>query len=220
MTGKILAARCLDRGYSSMSGATLKSEGKKAAYAASGSGPLFQRDYSGILEGGPCSPEELAKIVRERFVDCAPPETAAFQRADDRGKPLEVGDELKIRIGGFMPCEVRVVQIDDTTLTLRTLEGHPEAGRISFKAGRDDQGRLTFQIRSRARSSRLVHLLGFLLLGRAMQARCWIRFIGRVGEVCGGRLAGPVRVQTRKVEEDVSDCEGSDLSTFDCPSGA
>jgi len=184
------------------------------------SGPLFQRDYEGVIEGGPSSPEELAQLVRGRFVDFAPPETAAFRRDDDRGKPLDVGDELKIRIGGFMPCEVRVVQIDDTTLTLRTLEGHPEAGRISFKAGRDDRGRLTFQIRSRARSSRLVHLLGFLLMGRAMQARCWIRFIGRVAEVCGGRLAGPVRVRTTKVAEDASDCEGTDLSTFDCHSGA
>jgi len=207
-----------------MSGATLKSEVKseikRVAYAASGSGPLFQRDYEGVIEGGPSSPEELAKLVRDRFVDFAPPETAAFQHADERGKPLEVGDELKIRIGGFMPCEVRVVQMDDTTLTLRTLEGHPEAGRISFRAGRDDQGRLTFQIRSRARSSRLVHFLGFLFLGRAMQARCWIRFIGRVSEICSGRLVGPVRVRTQKVAEDASDCEGKDFSTFECHPGA
>ncbi|WP_435018304.1 DUF1990 family protein [Tundrisphaera sp. TA3] len=197
-----------------MSGATVKSEDKELVYASAGSGPMFQRDYAGTIEGGTCSPEALAAMVRERFVEFGPPETAAFEMVGGAGRCLKVGDELAIRIGGFMPCRVRVVHMDDLSLTLRTLAGHPEAGRISFKAGRDDQGRVTFQIRSRARSGGMIHYLGFLLLGRSMQARCWIRFIGRVAEACGGRLAGPVRVRTERVEERPSDCEGHECSTF------
>ena len=51
-------------------------------------------------------------------------------------------------------------------------------------------------------------------MGRAMQARCWIRFIGRAAEMCGGRLAGPVRVSTSRVEEEPADVGGPDLPTF------
>jgi hypothetical protein len=49
-----------------------------------------------------------------------------------------------------------------------------------------------------------------------MQARCWIRFIGRVAEACGGRVAGRVRVRTRKVAEDPDDRDGLDAPTFSC----
>ncbi len=202
-----------------MSDVSIGSEVGKVVYAATGTGPLLQRDYMGVLEGGSCSPESLAKLVRERFVEFGPPETAAFEHQGGEGKPLKVGDELSIRIGGIMPCRVRVVEVDDVSLTLRTLDGHPEAGRITFKAGRNPEGRITFQIRSRARAGGLIHYLGFLMLGRTMQARCWIRFIGRVARACGGSLAGPVRVKTSRADEVPSDCGGDSHSTFACDSG-
>jgi len=203
-----------------MNDASVKSKDQDVAYAATGTGPLLQRDYLGVIRDGSCSPEALAKMVRERFVEFGPPETAAFEHSGGEGKPLAVGDELSIRIGGFMPCRVRVVHVDDLSLTLRTLDGHPEAGRITFRAGREAGGRLTFQIRSRARSGGLIHYLGFLLVGRAMQARCWIRFIGRVAEACGGRLEGPVRVKTSKAEQEPADCGDCDHPTFNGRSGA
>ncbi len=199
-----------------MSATSIDSGMGDVVHAEAGSGPLLQRDYVATLESGPCSPEDLARLVRERFVEFGPRETAAFERPGGGEGPLQVGDELAIRIGGIMPCRVRVVQADDLCLTLRTMCGHPEAGRISFKAGRDDRGRLTFHIRSRARSGGLVHYLGFLVLGRTMQARCWIRFLGRLAESCGARMAGPVRVATSRVELGPDDCKGPDRSTFDC----
>ena len=201
-----------------MSGISIESEIQKVVHAANGSGPLFQRDYSATIEGSPMAPRDLAQYVRRHFVELAPPETAAFELAEGETEPLKVGDELKIRIGGVMPCGVRVVQVDDVTLTLRTLAGHPEAGRISFRAGRDEQSRLTFAIRSRARSGGLLHYVGFLLMGRTMQARCWIRFIGRVAQASRGRMVGPVRVRTAREPVGPHDCDGPDHSTFDCGS--
>jgi hypothetical protein len=203
-----------------MGGVSIGPEGSKVVYAATGAGPLLQRDYTGVIRGGASSPEDIAKLVRERFAEFGPPETAAFEHTGGGGRALEVGDELAIRIGGFMPCRVRVVHVDESSLTLRTLDGHPEAGRITFKAGRDAEGRLTFRIRSRARSGGLIHYLGFLLLGRTMQARCWVRFIGRVAEACGGQLEGPVRVRTSRADQEPADCGGPDHSTFGCDPGA
>lgn len=197
----------------------VETEAPKPLPAAKGAGPLLQRDYVGVVEGAGCSPEEVMNMVRQRFTDLAPSETADFECAESKGRPLNVGDDLKIRIGGFFPCQVRVVQTNAHCLTLRTLAGHPEAGRISFQAARDDRGRLTFQIRSRARASGPIHLLGFLLLGRTMQARCWIRFIGSVVDACGGRLDGPVEVRTARVVEDAADRGECDRSTFDRDAG-
>lgn len=198
------------------SGETVKSELKKIAYATTGSGPLLQRDYLGVIEGSDWTPETMAEEVRKHFVDFAPQETAAFEYPEGEGKALKVDDELKIQISGILPCKVRVVHTDPRSLTLRTLDGHPEAGRITFGAGRDDRGRLTFRICSRARSGGLLHYVGFLLIGRTMQARCWIRFIGRVAGSSGGRLVGPIRVSTERVEEVPADCGGPHLPTFSC----
>ena len=195
---------------------SVKAELRKIAYAAAGCGPLFQRDYCGVIEGSEWTPETLGEEVRTHFVDFAPAETAAFQRPDGEGAPLKVGDELEIRISGVLPCKVRVVHADERSLTLRTLDGHPEAGRITFGAGRDGQGRLTFRIRSRARAGGLLHYLGFLLMGRVMQGRCWIRFIGCVADASGGRLFGPIRVTTERVDEEPADCSAPDLPTFCC----
>src|SRR5436305_10507311 len=117
-----------------MNDASVQSKEQDVAYAATGTGPLLKRDYLGVIRDGTCSPESLARMVRERFVEFGPPETAAFEHdGGSKGAPLEVGDELAIRIGGLVPCRVRVVHVDDTSLTLRTLSGHPEAGRITFK---------------------------------------------------------------------------------------
>jgi hypothetical protein len=195
---------------------SVKSDIKGIAYAAAGSGPLLQREYLGVIEGSDRTPEAVAEEVRKHFVNFAPKETAAFQCPGREGKALAVGDEIKVHISGILPCQVRVVHCDDRSLTLRTLEGHPEAGRITFGAGRDEQGRLTYRIRSRARAGGLLHYLGFLFMGRTMQARCWIRFIGCVAEAVGGRLVGPIHVSTERVEEEPADCGEPHLPTFRC----
>jgi hypothetical protein len=195
---------------------SVNSETKKIAYAATGSGPLLQRDYVGVIEGSDWTPEILTEEVRKHFADFCPKETATFQCPGTAGEALSVNTELRIQISGILPCQVRVVHCDGRSLTLRTLDGHPEAGRITFGAGDDEQGRLTFRIRSRARAGGLLHYLGFLLMGRSMQARCWIRFIGRVAEAGGGRLVGPVRVSTETVEEEPADCGEPHLPTFCC----
>jgi hypothetical protein len=190
-----------------------RSKPDEILYATEGTGPLLERDYFAAFEGATCAPEQVAGMVRSRFERFAPAETARFERAEDHRR-LEPGDALDIRIALMGRCRVRVVHCDDRSLTLRTLRGHPEAGRITFGAGRDRSGRLTFRIRSRTRASGPVNYLGFLFLGKQMQARCWIRFVDRVVRACGGRLAGPIRVRTWRVAEEPGDRPGHDEPTF------
>jgi hypothetical protein len=179
-----------------------------------GVGPLYQRDYTARFADASCSPGQIAQLVRERFAELAPPDTAAFAVHADRESGLEVGDELDIRIALVGKCRVRVVHLDETSITLRTLRGHPEAGRITFGAAEDSDGRLVFKIRSRARSSGLLQRLGFFVMGKTMQARCWIRFIQRLADRCGGRIEGDIQVRTTRIENARSDGRGCDEPTF------
>ncbi|WP_169976772.1 DUF1990 family protein [Tautonia rosea] len=184
-------------------------DGQGLVFASQGYGPLLQREYVAVIEGSDCSPEEVADRVRTDFVTFAPRETARFKcRSHEEGEPLKVGDVLDITLSLVGACRVKVVHVDDRSLTLRTMEGHPEVGRITFVADRDDQGRQRFGIMSRTRANGLTNFAGFLLMGKQMQARCWINFIGNLAEACNGRVLGAVKVRTRAVEETPADRPG------------
>jgi hypothetical protein len=193
---------------------TTRVEGPDVLPASKGAGPLLQRDYWAVIAGTSLSPEEIITKVRQSFPDFAPPETAAFDRGGRPANPLEVGDQMDICIAMLGGCKVRVVHTDRLSLTLRTLEGHPEAGRITFGCGRDDQGRIVFRIRSRTRAGGWVKYLGFLLMGKQMQSRTWIRFIGNLAHACGGSVQGSVQVSTIRVADRFADEGGLDAPTF------
>jgi hypothetical protein len=184
--------------------------------AAQGCGPLLQREYRGVIVGTGQGPEEIATTVRRFFPTFAPSATAVFRRDDGATDPLEVGDELDIRLALIGRCRVRVAHVDERSLTLATLKGHPEAGRITFGAYRDERGRIVFQIRSRTRANGYLKYLGYFLIGKQMQSRTWINFIWSLARAVGGSLQGPVQVATTRVEEEPADRGGSDEPTFSC----
>jgi hypothetical protein len=190
--------------------------GPRAIGATEGVGPMLERDYWAEVAGAGLNPESIGESLRARFVEFAPPETARFERIADPGRPLEVGDELDIRIALQGHCRVRVVHHDARSLTLRTLEGHPEAGKITFGADCDDRGRVVFRILSRTRASGWLSYLGYVVLGKQMQSRCWIRFIDRLARECGGQVRGRIYVRTRRVEASPADRLGHDEPTFRC----
>lgn len=168
------------------------------APARAGVGPLLQRDYWAVLRGSRLAPADLAAELRAHFASFAPEELAAF-RASCEGRALGLGDELAIRLAGAGECRVRVTHLDAQSLTLATLRGHPEAGRITFGAYRDDDGEVVIHIRSRARSDSIARLLGFLALGEAMQTNTWTQFISRVAALAGARVER-VHARLRSIE--------------------
>lgn len=182
------------------------------APARTGSGPLLQRDYWARIHDARLRPSEVMEQVRRHFEAFAPAELAAFHASNARG--LQLGDDLEIEIAGAGQCEVRVVHLDAQSLTLGTLEGHPEAGRITFGAYRDEGGALVFHIRSRARSDSLLRLLGFVLAGEAMQTNTWTQFISRVAALAGGRIDGFVEARTETLEDTDGEEDVLDEPTF------
>jgi hypothetical protein len=169
--------------------------------ATTGTGPLLQRDYWAVLAECSLSPSALMQKVKAHF--CELPPTALVEFAAPDGVALNTELDIVIRPG--QDCRVRVLHEDAQSLTLGTLEGHPEAGRITFGAYRNPAGAVIFHIRSRARSKDAPRLLGFLAIGEAMQTDTWTDFINNTAALACARIDGPIRASTEEVEVDVDD---------------
>ncbi|HEX6587978.1 MAG TPA: DUF1990 family protein [Longimicrobiales bacterium] len=177
--------------------------------ATNGAGPLLQRDYWAVIAGSKLPPSGIIELLRERFPEFAPPELVKFSVADGCSAPIDVGDELDIEIRMAGECGVRVVHRDRNSLTLGTLEGHPEAGRITFGAYRNERGDVVFHIRSRARASGLTRYVEFLAGGDPMQTNTWVDFINALSMTVGSGIVESIRVEQREVEDDDADADQS-----------
>ncbi|HTE19890.1 MAG TPA: DUF1990 family protein [Armatimonadota bacterium] len=189
-------------------------EAKPVQLPADGAGPLLERDYWGVIEGTERTPEETMEMVLLDFPRFSPEDLACFSRPDGGDAPLGVDERMDIQLKMAGHCDVRVTHVDERSLTLRTLEGHPEAGRITMGAYRDDDGNLVFRIRSRARAGSLIKYIGYELFGKEMQTQVWTTFIERVAEGVEGRLVDGVHTKSQEVEEKVTDAVVLDVPTF------
>jgi hypothetical protein len=188
--------------------------GEPVQTAADGEGPLWQRDYIGVIVDTQYAPEDVARMLLTEFPRFSPDALARFTRRTDPAQPLQLGEDIEIDLKGYGHCAVRVVHLDSRSLTLRTLEGHLEAGRITFGAYHDELGRLVFRIRSRSRIAGPIRYVGYRLFGMPLQASIWTEFIRRVCHAVGGQLVGEVRVEDRKVEDSAADRGEWDHPTF------
>src|SRR5829696_1922434 len=117
--------------------------------ATRGAGPLLQRDYWAVLRDAPLTPVELMARVKAQFCTLPPAALVSFNAPEG----VALGARLDIVIAPAQPCAVRVIHESDQSVTLGTLDGHPEAGRITFGSYRNSAGDVIFHIRSRARST-------------------------------------------------------------------
>jgi len=182
-----------------------REENRPVQLAPEGTGPLFQRDYVGVIADTAATPEAVIRLIRQDFPDFSPTELAEFTRPDPASEILDLDDTMHVHIKGAGHCAVIVTLLEERSLTLRTLEGHLEAGRITFAADNDEVGRLVFRIRSVSRIRDPVRYLAYRLLGQHAQTLIWITFIQRVAERCGGRLVGDVVTSMDEVEDGPAD---------------
>lgn len=178
--------------------------------ATDGAGPLLQRDYWAVFAGVPTRPSELMMYVKSNF--CALPPAALVTFTAPDGVRLDAVLDIVITPG--QRCGVRVVHEDAQSLTLATLTGHPEAGRITFGAYRNTAGAIVFHIRSRARSGTALQRLGFLAIGDTMQTNTWADFIRNTAASVNARIAGIIHADTQAVDETIEDEEPLRCPTF------
>ena len=178
--------------------------------ATRGAGPLLQRDYWAVLAGCRLTPSELMREVTAQF--CSLPPSALVEFTAPCG--LTRDSQLDILIRPGQRCAVRVIHDDAQSITLGTVAGHPEAGRITFGAYRNATGEVIFHIRSRARSTSMLKRLGFLAIGDAMQTNTWTDFIKNAAALAGASIAGPIHADTQEVDEVPEDDDPLQSPTF------
>ena len=171
---------------------------------------MLQRDYWAVLAGCPLKPSDVISHVKQHF--CELPPVALVEFAAPGG--VCTGAELDIRIKPGQQCWVRVTHETPQSFTLATLDGHPEAGRITFGAYRNPVGDVVFHIRSRARSATTSKRLGFLAIGDAMQTNTWTDFIANTAAAIGARIQDVIHADTESVELTPEDDEPLDSPTF------
>lgn len=169
--------------------------------ASRGYGPLLQRDYWAVIDKCTMRPSEIIDLLAAHFGDFSPPQFVGFRRLEGHGT-LKVGDELDVSIRLTGHFRVRVLHRDLASITLGTLEGHPEAGRITFGAYRNRRKDVIFHIRSIARSSEWWRYLGFIAAGEPMQTNTWTDFVNRVAVTVGEGVIGYIHADTDEVREE------------------
>ncbi len=169
----------------------------------SGVGMLFHRRYWVDIAESEKSAEEMMRLIQRDPNLFAPQELVHFKRTLGDVDNLAVGDEFYISITSPWDAPVRVIDVSATSFSFVTLDGHLEAGEITFRMIQhplqDDW--LRFEIVSWARSrDRLVQLAFETLgVGKAAQTGMWTFFCQRVVEQSGGKRMGDVQVATQKV---------------------
>lgn len=181
--------------------------------ASEGVGALLQRDYWAVLKSCSYSPRELATLVRKKFAAFPPEELVVFQRRGAKQGLLKVGDELDVKIRMKPETFVSVIHVSPASITLGTAKKHPEAGRITFGAYRNNRRDVIFHIRSRARSGSLMDYTGFLAMGDPMQLNTWTDYIDRLAHTAADGIIGSIHVEEQEVEPKKDD-EAMDAPTF------
>ncbi len=209
----------LTTGKGEMASESMDTESSQAAdllLPEQGAGPLLQRDYWAVIKDCQHPPSTVMDWVARRFAEFAPSELCVFQRGDEArdGEPLELGDELSVKIQGAGTFAVRVIHKDAQSLTLATLPGHPEAGRITFGAYRNEHGDVIFHIRSRARSGSQFHYMGFVTAGEAMQTNTWTEFVLRAAVTAGEGVVGVIHADTTELEDEPDGADPERDPTF------
>jgi hypothetical protein len=184
--------------------------------APEGVGPLFQRDFVAVIAGSNETPEQAALKLRQELPLHVPEALAKFTRSGAAAdSPLRVGDTMHVRLKGSGAAAVLVSHVDSRSLTLRTMDGHIEAGRNTIGFYEDADGRLVCRVRSRARVRDLPRFLSYWLGGKGTQTTIWTEFLKSMATAVGGKLVGRVREETSSVQDSAADLGDGDGPTFD-----
>lgn len=167
-----------------------------------GVGTLFRRRYSILINQPRIGDRELMDKIKADFHELSPSLLADFKKVKGDPTQMQLGDEYDIAMLGPWNGGVRVTENTDTSFTFVTLEGHPEAGQITFALSRQDvpPGMLRFEINSWARSRDMIVSLAYehIGIGKEVQKNVWVTFCENVAEASGGVPAGEAEVSTEE----------------------
>ena len=176
--------------------------GRDVQGPADGWGAAYRRRYRATILDPVVTPEELMAVIANDPDVACPVEFARFEKIRGERGDLRVGDEYRVRLPGPWNGPVRVVERDERSFRLATLDGHMEAGEITFSAEPADGG-MVFQIESWARSGDPVFAVLYdrIPINRQIQQHMWVQFLERVAQISGGRIRPPIEVHALRSDD-------------------
>jgi hypothetical protein len=172
----------------------------------SGVGPLFHRQYEILLAGTSLEADAVLRLMQRHMAELAPSSLAHFEKTTGSDGLARVGDEYEITMLGPWNGRVRVVSSSARRFTLETLEGHPEAGHITFSVSPFGDYETTLRVHieswARARNALVSAAYGTIGLGRQMQTEVWITFLQRLSTLAGVEETPEVRITTETHADD------------------
>jgi hypothetical protein len=165
--------------------------------AADGAGHMMHRRYDIVLPGTQHTCDSLLRTIQQNFAELSPSALADFEKTHGSPWQMRVDDEYTITMLGPWNGAVRVRACDAQAFTLVTLDGHPEAGHITFSVAPDnavpDALRVRIESWARSRDALVDVAYATLGIGKQVQTEVWVTFLQRVSALAG--LADAPEVQ-------------------------
>jgi len=165
-----------------------------------GAGPLLHRRYEIELPDRAVSSDMVLRLMQLHLTELTPAALAEFEKSSGSDNVFGVGDEYDITMLGPWNGAVRVSEVTRDSFTLVTLDGHPEAGHITFSVEDDatSQGLIQVRIESwaRSRDGLVAAAYDTLKIGKQVQTEVWITFLQRLAELAGVSTRPEVRITT------------------------
>lgn len=167
-----------------------------------GVGPLREKRFWADIQGSSYSREELFKRFRDSFGDIMPIDVGV-----EPGSPSELREgatpTMKLPMRGTV--QVRVQEIDQSSVTVATLEGHPIAGTVRFSFDQVSPDVIRFEVHVLDRSGNFFDLFAMESLGRFLQDGNWIRVVQRVVDDSGGRALKGAEHDAERLDGDAAE---------------
>jgi anti-anti-sigma factor len=153
-------------------GATNKNvDGRRVIGPLQGFGPMWQKTYLLPIEKQGLNPHDMIAIMKQHFPEFQPSYNT-FYPSSKGIAPGEIVAIDSLTPGGIVSTGVLVSYADDTSFTLMTPQGHPEAGWVTFSA-RKQGDTVEMQIQGLARAADPFYELAFRIAGSKLQETIW-----------------------------------------------
>ena len=182
-----------------------RSETADTQTASRGAGPLIHRRYEVELPDRAISRDIVLHLMQLHLTELAPSALADFQKSEGSDTVFRIDDEYEITMLGPWNGSVRVAEITSDSFTLVTLDGHPEAGHITFSVHEDAVASSTLRVVieswARSRDALVAVAYGTLGIGKQVQTEVWVTFLQRLAELAGVDTRPEVSITTETLPE-------------------
>jgi NADH dehydrogenase len=164
-----------------------------------GVGTLKQKRYWADIVGCRHTPEALIGQLRTHFNEVTPVYVEACAEPSTSDEIAE-GETLTLALPMRGHVQVRVAELEPHQVTLLTIEGHPLAGAVRFRADeRESAVRFTVQVYDRP--ANVLDLIAMRTLGDRLQNRTWEQVVQHMVERSGGAAPEGVQRKTESLDE-------------------